>query len=179
MNNLDKQLLERIHPLLWNDYLHGAGWIHKSVAYVGNANVWRNESTGDEIVTPVHEDAPDKVARAIDALKILSQIEERSETQILQDILSLNQDKDYIEALPDALGHLSCKKFDEPHIQQLLRDCSEAWKAERDRQHDLLARAIEAEAKLYRYERLDKIRKGEIQELRAILLEKNDGREKH
>lgn len=86
----DSQTLKSVEPPQLAAYLQAHGW-HEARPFLDNATVWLlgNGSTGEyEILLPLKQTLGDYTARIREALQTLEAVEQRSQREILIDLLS-------------------------------------------------------------------------------------------
>ena len=88
----DSQILSTIEPNVLEAHLRAQGWYEQGRIYDNAGAIWRrkNESADEEfeILLPLKTSLGDYAARISDALKTLEVVEERSQLDILSDLLT-------------------------------------------------------------------------------------------
>ncbi len=86
----DSETLKSIEPARLAAYLQAKGW-YEARPFLNNATIWLlkgDEADSEEILLPKTTSLGDYAARISDALKILEIVEQRSQLDILSDLLT-------------------------------------------------------------------------------------------
>lgn len=87
----DSNILKTVEPHILEAHLETAGWRETARILDGAAGVWRLKKDGFdefEILLPLKPDWVDYAARISDALKILEEVENRSQIEILGELIT-------------------------------------------------------------------------------------------
>lgn len=87
----DSEILKSIEPGVLVSHLRTKGWYEKARIYDNDGAVWRlKDNSGDEeeILLPIKQNLGDYAARISDVLKTLERVENRSQLEILSDLIT-------------------------------------------------------------------------------------------
>ena len=85
----DVFILKCVEPQQLKNYLLSSGW-HEDRPFLDNAIIWLKQvvERGEfEILLPLHQNLGDYAARISDAIKILEEVENRSQIEILSELI--------------------------------------------------------------------------------------------
>jgi molybdopterin converting factor small subunit len=86
----DAEILKCVEPQKLRDYLFSSGW-HEDRPFLDNATIWLKQVPlrGEfEILLPMQQSLGDYAARISDAIKTLEEVENRSQIDILSELIS-------------------------------------------------------------------------------------------
>ncbi|AFZ23399.1 hypothetical protein Cylst_1085 [Cylindrospermum stagnale PCC 7417] len=87
----DSKILKTIEPNVLETYLKSNGWQKKGHIYDGAGAIWKYKKYAEgefEILLPLRQSLYDYAARIIDAIKILEEVENRSQIHILSELIT-------------------------------------------------------------------------------------------
>lgn len=87
----DSEILKTIEPGVLASHLRTQGWYEKARIYDNDGAVWRlknNLGDEEEILFPLNQNLGDYVARISDVLKTLERVENRSQLEILSNLIT-------------------------------------------------------------------------------------------
>jgi hypothetical protein len=91
----DSKILKTIEPQVLEAYLKSNGWQEKGHIYDNAGTIWKYKKYAEgefEILLPLRQNLYDYAARIIDAIKILEEVENRSQMNILSELITTYPD---------------------------------------------------------------------------------------
>ncbi|MBD2386549.1 hypothetical protein [Cylindrospermum sp. FACHB-282] len=91
----DSKILKTIEPNVLETYLKSNGWEEKGHIYDDAGTIWsfKKYAEGEfEILLPLRQNLYDYAARIVDAMKILEEVENRSQMDILSELITTYPD---------------------------------------------------------------------------------------
>lgn len=91
----DSKILKTIEPNVLETYLKSNGWQKTGHIYANAGAIWSFKKSAEgefEILLPLRQNLGDYAARIIDAIKILEEVENRSQIEILSDLITTYPD---------------------------------------------------------------------------------------